>query len=194
MISLRRHFLDESERTRFIASSVLDLEWIDQLPQANGARFLFIAEGLFMYLPPEGVRTLVVTPRERFPGAELVAEFASLRTVRLLNSRVGRGKLRRQFSLSDNVTYSFGINDARELEHWGPGIALLDEWSYFDEDEPRLGWFRWLARWPLFSHAQWTARYRPGDARTPDVQQGHPADAARGEVRSAEDASGAPRS
>lgn len=170
VIALRRRFLPENERMRFIASSVLDFEWVDQLPAEDGSRFLFVAEGLLMYLPSAGVRALVVTLRERFPGAEFVAEFASVRSVRLLNSRVGRGKFKRQFSLSDNVTYSFGIEDAHELEDWAPGIILLDEWTYFDEDEPKLGWYRWFARWPLFSRAQWTARFRLGDARTPEVR------------------------
>lgn len=162
VIALRRRFLDESERMRFIDSSVLDLEWMRRLPSNDGTRFLFIAEGLFMYLPAEGVHRLVTELCRRFPGSELVAEFASSRSVRLLNSPVGRGKFRRQFGLSGNVSYTFGIDDSRELEQWAPGIVLLDEWTYFQDNEPKLGWYRWFARWPLFSRAQWTAHYRLG--------------------------------
>ena len=142
---------------------------MDELPLEPGHRFLFVAEGLFMYLPPEGVRSLVTTLAERFGGSELVAEVASNRAVRMLSSPWGRGKYRRQFSLSENVFYSFGIDDGHEFESWAPGNELLGEWSYFDEDEPKLGWYRWFAGWESLRKIQWTVHYRLG---------GPPADAA----------------
>lgn len=164
VIELRRQFLPETERMRFIARSVLDLTWLDALPDEPGRKFLFVAEGLFMYLPPEGVRGLVLALRERFPGAELVAEVANTRIVRMMRTPMGRSKFRRQFNLSENVTYQFGLTDSREIESWAPGLELLDDWAYFDEDEPKLGWMRAFARWPMFRWAQWTVHYRLGAA------------------------------
>lgn len=166
VIDLRRRFLGETDRMRFIASSVLDLEWMDELPHERGDRFLFVAEGLFMYLPPDGVRAVVTALARRFPGAELLAEVASSRAVRMLSSRWGRGKFKRQFGLSENVVYAFGIDDSREFERWAPGIEFLDEWSYFDEDEPKLGWYRWFASWDYIRKIQWTVRYRLGTAES----------------------------
>ena len=32
----------------------------------------------------------------------------------------------------------------QKLEGWGNGIHLLDEWGYFDTNEPRLAPIRWL--------------------------------------------------
>lgn len=162
VVALRRRFLPQTERMRFIACSVLDYTWLDALPREPGHRFLFVAEGLFMYLPPEGVRSLVTTLVERFAGSELVAEVASRRSVRLLNSWLGRGKFKREFGLSENVVYAFGVEDSHEFEGWAPGIEFLDRWTYFDEDEPKLGWYRMFASWPLFRWAQWTVRYRLG--------------------------------
>lgn len=83
VIALRRAYLPESDRMRFLTSSVLDLRWLDALPNEPGHRFLFVAEGLFMYLPPDGVTTLVVALAERYPGAELVAEVAHSTIVRM---------------------------------------------------------------------------------------------------------------
>jgi O-methyltransferase involved in polyketide biosynthesis len=162
VIAFRRQFLDETERMRFVAGSVLDFAWLDQLPIEPGNRFLFLAEGLFMYLPPEGVRSLVMTLCARFPGAELVAEVANRRIVRMMQSRLGRGKFRREFGLSGDVVYQFGIENSREMESWASGIAFLDDWTYFDEPEPKLGWMRLFASWPLFRWAQWTVHYRLG--------------------------------
>jgi O-methyltransferase involved in polyketide biosynthesis len=162
VIALRRRFLPETERFRTIASSVLDLAWLEQLPDEPGGRFLFLAEGLFPYLPSDGVRALVTTLNARYPGAELVAEIAHRRIVRTSQSRLGRGKFRRQFGVSGDIVYQFGLEDSREMEGWAPGLTFLDHWTYFDEDEPKLGWMRWFAWWPLFRWAQWTVHYRLG--------------------------------
>jgi len=162
VIALRRRFLPETERMRFIASSVLDLSWIDQLAKEPGRRLLFLAEGLFMYLGPDEVRALVTALAERYPGSELVAEVANTRIVRIMRGRFGRGKFRRQFGLSGDVVYEFGLDRSRDMEAWGPGISLLDDWTYYDEKEPKLGVTNWFARWPLVHWAQWTVHYRLG--------------------------------
>lgn len=162
VIALRRAYLPESDRMRFLASSVLDLPWLDALPAESGHRFLFVAEGLFMYLPPDRVKTLVLALAERYPGAELVAEVAHSTIVRLMHRPLGRSKFRRQFGVSADVVYQFGLRDSHDLERWGPGLVLLDDWTYFDEQEPRLGWMRLLAWWPLFRRSQWTVRYHLG--------------------------------
>jgi len=169
VIALRRRFLPETQRFRFIASSVLNLAWLAELPREPGSRFLFVAEGLFMYLPPEGVRTLVTTLHARYPGAELVAEIAHSKIVRTSQSRLGRTKFQRQFGVSGDIVYQFGLEDSREMERWAPGLTFLDHWTYFDEDEPKLGWMRWFAWLPLVRWAQWTVRYRLGTI--PEPQQ-----------------------
>jgi O-methyltransferase involved in polyketide biosynthesis len=156
--------LPETDRWRLIAASVLDMAWLDALPDEPGERFLFVAEGLFMYLPAKDVRTLVTTLRERYPGAELIAEIAHNKIVRMMQGRLGRGKFRRGFGLSSDVVYQFGLEDSREMEEWAPGIKFLDDWTYFDEDEPKLGLIRLFAWLSLVRWAQWTARYRLGSS------------------------------
>ncbi len=163
VIALRRRLLPETERWRFIISSVLDLAWLDALPDEPGHRFLFVAEGLLMYLPAEGVRALVIALRERYPGAELVAEVAHVKIVRMIQGRLGRGKFRRRFGLSQDVVYQSGLADSREMEAWAPGIEFLDDWTYWDENEPKLGWMRLFARWSFFRRSQWTVHYRLGE-------------------------------
>jgi O-methyltransferase involved in polyketide biosynthesis len=81
VIGLRRRYFEDTNRFRSIASSVLAFEWMDQLPDEPGERFLFLAEWLFMYLEESDVRRLVVKLREQFDGADLVAEVANRRVV-----------------------------------------------------------------------------------------------------------------
>lgn len=162
VIDLRRELLPESERVRYLASSVLDFSWMDALPPPHSHAYLFVAEGLFMYLPAAGVQALVRALYQRFPGSELVAEVVNNRVVKMMQSCLGRGKFRREFGLSADVVYQCGLDASRDLESWSPGIVFLEDWTYFDEPEPKLGWMRWFAKWPLFRWAQWTVHYRLG--------------------------------
>ena len=163
VITLRRRFLPETDRMRFIASSVLDFAWLDQLPDAPGYEMLFLAEGLLMYLPTDAVRALVTKLAETHPGAELVAEVANRRLVRMMQGRLYRGKFRREFGLSADVVYQFGLDKSRDMEAWDPNLTFLDDWTYYDDEEPKLGVMRWFAWWPLVRWAQWTVHYRLGN-------------------------------
>lgn len=161
-MELRRSYFEDTERFRSIAKSVLEFEWMDRLPDDRGDQFLFVAEGLFPYLPEDGIRGLVTELRRRFPGAELVAEFASRKVVRLMSGRLGRGKLRRRFGLSDDVWFHSGLADPHEPEEWADGVTFLDDWCYFDESEPRLNRLRPFTRLEVVRRPLFVARYRLG--------------------------------
>jgi len=162
VIQLRQRYFEDTERFRSIAKSVLEFDWMDRLPDEPGEHFLFVAEGLFPYLPEDGLRDLVTELHRRFPGAELVAEFASRKVARLMSGRLGRGKLRRRFGLSDHVWFHSGLTDPREPETWAEGIKLLDEWCYFDESEPRIDWMRPFTRLEVVGRPLFVGRYRLG--------------------------------
>ena len=162
VIQLRQRYFEDTERFRSIAKSVLEFDWMDRLPDEPGEHFLFVAEGLFPYLPEDGLRDLVTELHRRFPGAELVAEFASRKVARLMSGRLGRGKLRRRFGLSDDVWFHSGLTDPREPETWAEGIKLLDEWCYFDESEPRIDWMRPFTRLEVVGRPLFVGRYRLG--------------------------------
>ena len=46
------------------------------------------------------------------------------------------------------------------MEEWNPGITFLDDWSYFDSKEKKLGWLRLAGNVGLFRKTQWTVHYR----------------------------------
>jgi len=138
VIDLRRKFIgDEGGRYHLLACSVLEDAWLETL-SAHGMRlhrgssFLFLAEGVFMYFEKAQVKLLVLKLRDHFPGAELV--FDAWRPFEIwIGNFVLDGLLR------------WGFWHAREIEGWGDGIHLLNEWGYFDRPEPRLRSFRWMA-------------------------------------------------
>ena len=136
VIELRRKFIsDEGERYHLLTCSVLEDAWLDNVKVHRGRPFLFLAEGVFMYFEEAQVKSLVLRLRDHFPGAELV--FDAWRPFEVWVGNLVLGGLLR-----------WGFWRGQELEGWGSGIRLLDEWGYFDRPEPRLARFRWMA--PLF--------------------------------------------
>ena len=73
VIEIKKQFFNENNRYHFIPSSLLDHNWIHAISKHKGP-FLFIAEGVFMYLEKQDVKYLVSKLQSEFPGSELVCE------------------------------------------------------------------------------------------------------------------------
>lgn len=121
VIALRRMFYREEGGYHMIASSVTDLRWVDAI-RAEGRPVLVIAEGLLMYLREEDVRALLLRLQSAFAGCELVADVFSEMTARRVGAHRSLAKT--------GATIHWGIDDAREIERWSPGIRLVEEWYF----------------------------------------------------------------
>jgi len=126
-----------------LASSVLDLAWLDTVSVHRGRPFLFLAEGVFMFLEEAQVKSVVLALKERFPGAELVLDAFSPFFVWANNRRVARTKI--------GARCHWGLKHGQDLERWGAGIRLLDKWFPFNSPEPRLARARWMRHIPFFA-------------------------------------------
>jgi len=136
VIELHRKLIgDEGERYHLLGCSVLEDAWLETVRVHRGRPFLFLAEGVFMYFEEAQVKSLVLRLRDHFPGAELV--FDAWRPFQVWIGNLVLGGLLR-----------WGFWRGQELEVWGSGIRLLEEWGYFDRPEPRLARFGWMA--PIF--------------------------------------------
>lgn len=153
-MALKRRLVSETDRYRMIGQSALELSWIDQVVAEHPGPYLILAEGLFMYLPPEGVRTLVLALQRRMPGCELVFEAANKRWLQFPLSWLVAARMR-SYGLG-GARFVFGLGSGREIEGWGAGIRVLEEWFSADVEEPRLGFFREYRRFDVVRRAQWT--------------------------------------
>ncbi len=153
MITLKRQLVDETDHYHMIGVSVLDHQWMDQLVREQlSLPYLFLAEGLFMYLPPDGVRRLLITLQERFPGSELLCDVVPLWLISPAAQWISKVK-------GWWAQYQFGVRHSREFEEWCPEFRFIEEWFYLDEDEPRLSFMRALYRWKLIPRDIWTVHY-----------------------------------
>ncbi len=68
-IAARETFLQPGGRFTHLAADVTGDDWLDAIDAAQGV--FFIAQGLFMYLPPALVQSVFCRLAQRFPGAEI---------------------------------------------------------------------------------------------------------------------------
>jgi len=159
VIAIKQQFFKETGRYHFIRSSVLDFTWMDHLRNQN-KKILFVAEGLLMYLYEDDVKNLVVTLQKNFPGCELVGEVVNTYIVNMLQRKIWRKKFQRDYHLGKDVTFHFGVRDGNEFEQWNQGITFLDEWTYFDDTDNKLGWMNFFGRFEKMRKALWVVRYQ----------------------------------
>jgi O-methyltransferase involved in polyketide biosynthesis len=116
-IALRRRFFADTDRRRMIAASMLDEDWMDTV--ASPGPYLFVSEGVFVYLPAEDVRRTLRTIGERFPGARLAIDMypSHLR------------KRQQQMRVKRNIApWQWWCDDPHELEPLG--LRLLESAMY----------------------------------------------------------------
>jgi O-methyltransferase involved in polyketide biosynthesis len=141
VIELRRNLLGgEKGRYHLLACSVLESGWLEAVKVHSPRPFMFLAETVFVYFMEAQVKSLLLTLRDHFPGAELVFDgwrpFEIWLSNRYLSNSQFAGLMR------------WSLWRGQEIEGWGDGIHLLDEWGFFDQPEPRMDSFRWVA--PIF--------------------------------------------
>jgi methyltransferase (TIGR00027 family) len=158
VIELRKKLIGgEGARYHLLSCSVFDSAWLNATSVHQRRPFLFLAEGVFMYFDQAQVKSLVLTLREHFPGAELVFDAFSPFLVRANN-------LRLRISRSGvTARYRWGLRRGKDLEGWGEGICQLGEWFVFDRPEPRLAHVQWMRRIPLFAKVIGLFHYRLDD-------------------------------
>ena len=159
MIKLKRQLFEENERYHMIGQSVLEFEWMNPIAALNQPT-LILAEGVFMYLPKEKVKELVLELQREFPNSELVCELTNQAWVDGFTGKLAAIKMKQRFNMREDADFKFGVSQASEFEAWGEGIEFLEKWFYMESNHPKLGAMRIFRNWKIFQEAQFTARYR----------------------------------
>jgi len=132
VIELRRKLIGgEGARYHLLGGSALDSAWLDAVSAYRQHPFLFLAEGVLMYFDEAQVKSLVLTLKEHFPGAELAFDtfspfFSWANNLRVTLTQVG-------------ARSHWALKRGTDLERWSHSIHLLDERFPFQYPEPRLG-------------------------------------------------------
>jgi methyltransferase (TIGR00027 family) len=153
VIELRRKLIGgEGARHHFLACSVLDSAWLNEMGAHRQRPVLFLAEGVLMYFDEAQVKSLVLTMKEHFPGAELVFDafspfFSWANNLRVTLTKIG-------------ARSHWALKDGKDLERWSDGIHLLDERFPFQNPEPRLGRALLVRHIPFFAKTMGVFHYQ----------------------------------
>jgi len=79
-----------------------------------------------------------------------------------MNNPWMKWKFRHQLGMTGGAVFSFGVTDSRYFEKWNENFKFLDEWTYFDDHEKKLGWFNLFLSIEIFRKVQWILHYRIG--------------------------------
>ncbi len=155
VIKLRQKLIgNENPRYHTLATSVFEDGWMKQVRQYQPASFLFLAEGVFPYFEEICVKTLFIKLSDAFPGSELVCDAHTPFVIWADNLQLAYAKVKARLHWS--------IKNGKEVESWGKGIRLLDEWNYFEDDEPKLKPYHWARHIPAIAKSSGIFHYQLG--------------------------------
>ncbi|HTY36217.1 MAG TPA: class I SAM-dependent methyltransferase [Bacteroidota bacterium] len=124
VISLRRNFIEESERRTFIACSVLDESWTHHL--AADRPVMFLAAGVLYYFEEPEVKKLFNRLAGLFPGCEIIFDSTSPLGVRVANQVVIKAG-----GMDEGSVLRWGLRRAKDLLSWDVRIKVLEEYPMF---------------------------------------------------------------
>lgn len=107
-IELRHALIDETERRRLLAGSVLERDWFSQLKESRPNNIMFVADGLFYFMTREQVAQLFRDIADVFPGSQVVFDCQSPLYLYYCNLRHPLEDSKLEFSLSR----------MKEIERW----------------------------------------------------------------------------
>jgi O-methyltransferase involved in polyketide biosynthesis len=157
VIKLRNKLIGgEQERYHLISGSIFENGWLESLSPYKRLPFIFIAEGVLPYFETARVKSLVLTIRDLFPGAELVCDAHTPYVIFMDNLQLAFAKV--------DARLRWGLKHGKDMESWGTGITMLEEWFYFDGDEPRMRPYRWMRLFPFFAQSTGIFHYKLGES------------------------------
>ncbi len=152
LIEIKREILNEHICYELIGCSVLDPSWIDRVTSKGNRNFLLIAEGLFMYLPKADVISLFKTFSARFNHSQIALEVVTGKYTRGLWKKIIIMKMKQELGFDAGSSYNFGVKNAAELESYGNGIKVINEWSFVEDPDMRPRIYKYMG----ISRSQWT--------------------------------------
>lgn len=135
VIALRRKLIPEPAGDRYLAASILETEWMDELRERHpDTAFLFTIEGVLMYFREEQVKQILHELAVRFAGGEVWLD--------VCGPLLANNKNRKPDSLKDHgAQIRSGIASGREIERWEPRLCLLDQANYMKFYRHRWPWW-----------------------------------------------------
>ena len=127
-IAARKKAFPERERVVMIGESILEQAWaapVKAEAEKKGGKVLFLAEGLFMYLSMEEIKSLLTILKSSFAGGTLFAETN--------NPLMVKNQKYHDTVKNTKAVFKSGTKSGQELADLVQGIRLVEEHSFNEE-------------------------------------------------------------
>jgi methyltransferase (TIGR00027 family) len=152
----KRNLLGDLIKYEILGTSVLEDDWISRVSSHQTSNILLLAEGLFMYLHEKEVIRTFSRIAESFSGSRIIFEVVHKNYTKGIWKKMVESKMKRRIGCSAGSSYNYGVKDAREIESYGNGIKVVEEWSYFDDKDIKPSFLRLFRNVRFMSRTQWT--------------------------------------
>jgi len=158
VINIKKEILADKIKYKMLDDSVLDYQWIKTVKSIQNHHVLFLAEGLLMYLPESDVIKLFHAIAENFIESEFAFEVVNKKYTEGIYKKMVDIKLKRHLGSKDGSSYNFGIIGSEEIEGYHHKYAVIDEWSYFEDDNVSPKILKLFKNFKMFTRTQWTVK------------------------------------
>lgn len=128
-IAVRKKIFSERERVTMIAGSALGNDWCNQVKESLSGRKskpVFIAEGLFIYLTLDQIRTFLEVLKNNFPGGGILIAEQNCKMMQ-------KNEKHHDTVKNTNAHFMSGTDSAQEIADLTDGIELVEEHSFNEE-------------------------------------------------------------
>lgn len=144
VINLRRELLPESENNVYLTDNITNNGWIQSIKAKHTAgHFLFVLEGVAMYLTEEQVKGIFKNIDDNFEHAEIYIE--------RMNEHKSKRTHKQKSVNKTKALFSWGCDSPKAIEKWSDGIKLKDEFYYyihgFKESKKRFGLYSYYLKY-----------------------------------------------
>ncbi|MCU7494085.1 MAG: class I SAM-dependent methyltransferase [Ignavibacteria bacterium] len=124
VIELRRRFIPETPRRKFISSSFLDESWFPEIRAGNGV--LFMAAGVLYYFNEQEVKQIFRSLASFFPDSDFIFDAASPVGLKAANEQ-----LIKKVGLDEKSFMKWALPDASEIRQWDIKLKSAEQYLMY---------------------------------------------------------------
>lgn len=126
VIELRKKFLKETDKRKFISRSFLDTSWFNDIDIND--KVLFISAGVFVYFEEMQIRDFIINVADRFEEAELLFDVTSPKGLEIANQVIQKS------GLDSRSYFKWALTDKSIITAWDTRIRITGIFYTFKID------------------------------------------------------------
>ncbi|MBN2697561.1 MAG: class I SAM-dependent methyltransferase [Bacteroidales bacterium] len=125
-IELRRKFISETNRNKFISKSVFDASWYDIIEKKD--HVMLLIAGVLYYFDESDIKKLFNDFHIFLPGVEIIFDYASKLGIKVSNKIVLE-----KGGMDKSAFLKWGIDNILKIEKWDSNIKVIDNMLMYKE-------------------------------------------------------------